>query len=131
MPTINIHAHCSDHEAVQALYEALSLNTTWFSFSAHSDDPGASDEDLTPPSGISREHMEAAIIIHVNEMVAWVRQHVTDGPLTEVSGMTLYQAFRRLFDDEQADLGDLTATAVQAQCIRGAFKDAQGGMVPL
>jgi hypothetical protein len=94
-------------------------------------DAFADEADLTPPIGLSRADVDHAISVHISALVAWTIENVTSGPLTEVPRQVLREAFRRLLDDDGADLGNLVPSSVRASCVRGAFRDAQAGMVPL
>ena len=110
------------------------------------------DADQTPPFGIARsevfakaaeaiqdqdvhewpEMLEEATQLWVHALVAWVSAHITAGPLTEVSDMTMYQAFRRFHErGVECGVGDLTESLEQDSCLRGAFRDAKGAQVPL
>jgi hypothetical protein len=119
------------HELITSLreLEPIKLGCVGTAYAPDVDRKG--DMDLTPPRGIERVDMDRAVSVHVSALVAWTIENITSGPVTEVPRVMLRTAFRRLLDDfEDADLSDLM-TPVQASCVRGAFADAQGGMVPL
>jgi len=91
--------------------------------------------DLTPAHGIGRpgfqtRAMSRVIDLHVAALVAWTREHITEGPISEVSDAMLTECYTDLigygYDTNLEDVDDVTAS-----CIRGAFRDATAGMVPL
>jgi len=91
--------------------------------------------DLTPAHGIVRidERMNAAVNHYVTALVMWTREHITEGPVAKTSDAQLRCAYRDLqaygLDSDIGDSCDLTTA--QASCIRGAFRDATAGMVPI
>jgi hypothetical protein len=94
------------------------------------------DLDATPPHGIDRPYwatdkaMSKAVAHYTAALVAWTREHITEGPLMNVSDAVLREAYYEM----QAFGYDTRLDGVtdeQAQCIRGAFRDATAGMVPL
>jgi hypothetical protein len=139
--TINIHAHCPDHEAVLALLEQLPINTTTFNYQVLSDAPDDEAMDLTPPHGIERpepiserdQAMNKAVQHYIAALIIWTRQHITVGPVHEVSDAQLRGAYDDIMsyglDTDIEDSCDLTLE--QASCVRGAFRDATAGMVPI
>jgi len=97
-----------------------------------------SDMDLTPAHGIERISerdmtMNHAVQHYIAALVAWTREHITEGPISQVSDAQLRGAYDDMItyglDTDIEDSCDLTLE--QAQCIRGAFRDATAGMVPL
>jgi hypothetical protein len=135
MPSININvtirAGFVDLEGLQAVLEALGDNASSYRLEAYGKGPEGLQADLTPPQGIDREALRRSIFTNACAMVLWTRENVTTGPLTGVSDVFLRTAFIRIFEQgDEADLTDLMGS-VNASCVRGAFKDAQAGMVPL
>ena len=146
---INIHAHCDDHEAVLAVLEHLGLHTTSYTYQVESHEP---EQDMTPPHGIERvpawdrlddvqeegplargERMIRAREHHIAALVMWTREHIKTGPMTMVSDDQLRDAYRGLlvYGMDTDIQYDIALTDEQAQCVRGAFRDATAGMVPL
>lgn len=156
--TITINGHCADHEAVLELLEHVNEAcfsfhytvdqfadiepdpTRWREHLVEHEQPDDREMDLTPPQGIERPSYWAANEQHnlhtreayVSALVMWTREHITEGPISELVDDQLrdvYRDFLRYGLD--IDQTQYRMTGEQMGCLRGAFRDATAGQVPL
>jgi hypothetical protein len=140
--TINIHAHCNDHEAVLELLERIDQTCVEYSYQVdqHADEPSGPigpdpidyTDDQTPPFGMERPE-QANIYAreqYISTLVLWTRENIPEGPLAEVGNQQMRDAYRDIlrFGYDAVIQG---VDEVQASCLRGAFRDATAGQVPV
>jgi hypothetical protein len=102
-------------------------------------EPDEGEMDLTPPQGITRPHSPTeppghiyARETYISALVSWTREHISGGPISDLANEQLRGAYRDIlrygFDTDLAKYG---IVGEQVMCVRGAFRDATAGQVPL
>lgn len=133
-----IRGICDDHESLLAILEHVNENSLSLSVSYNTldDEPDAEpDMDLTPAHGIERPDAEAANLYaretYISALVSWTREHITDGPISELDNGPLRDAYRDFLRyDFDTNLAQYGIDDEQASCLRGAFRDATAAQVP-
>jgi hypothetical protein len=109
------------------------------------------DPDDTPPHGTERPYWAAdepavhewhempsdavkARELYVSALIAWTREHITDGPIgpDRISNESLRRIYTLMlmYGVDECRFADLIS-GTQLACVRGAFRDATAGQVPL
>jgi len=71
---------------------------------------------------------------YVSALIMWTREHITDGPIgpERISDESLRRIYTRMlmYGVDECQFADLIS-GTQLACVRGAFRDATAGQVPL